>query len=208
MTDLACECTHVDPLGGPVAPGEYPEGTFGGGPSTPSGPAPAPTIYNILPFFGPADTSTLVTITQGNVVGGAGLMVLADGVDHTPGTFNGSVVAARLTLPAGRHAISVRNPDGQVSNAKNWDAGPPVLDSLNPNTISLAAGPVEVICRGKGFTAGVYLYIGSHWFSGSAGQYGNVAAYVDPAVLGVGTFDAYLSMSGLTSNTLPFTVTA
>jgi hypothetical protein len=31
----SCECVHVDPLGGPVRPGEYPPGTFGGGPPRP-----------------------------------------------------------------------------------------------------------------------------------------------------------------------------
>lgn len=106
-TPGSCECTHVDPLGGLSAPGAYPPGTFGGGPTT-----PGPTITGLTPSTGL--TGAVVTITGTNFV--AGSVALQDGVPMASSTFvNATTLIATVVAGDGSLTIKVRNPDGQTT---------------------------------------------------------------------------------------------
>lgn len=164
-------------------------------------------MYTVLPTFGAADIAVAVTITGAGSV--PGVVVVADDVTEFPGTIVGTTVRANLNLPAGRHVMKFRNPDGQESNTANWDAGPPVLMEINPETVSLAAGTFTMTVSGRCFKPGAYVYIGAQSYSAGSGSIGFASTGpIDPATHGVGTHDVYVSYDGLNSNTLPMTITA
>lgn len=175
---------------------------------------PPPSIFLIIPQFVSPDYPTTINIFGGPFEQGAVVLIdgtpAADLANVEPMAVTPTMIVMVVSLAVGDHTIVVRNPDDQESNSYPFPARLPTLTSITPDTISLAAGTVGVTAIGSGFNVGDYLYIGTQWYTLNGGSAGAVAGSIDPTLLGVGTFEAYVSVASGTylSNKLPFTVTA
>ncbi len=166
MTDLSCECVHVDPLGGPVAPGEYPDGTFGGGPSTPGG-GSSPLITDVSPNPIPANDPNVVLVVRGSgFEDGATILFGLVGLGDQVTTFvSDTEVTCNLTMKnAGLYTVQVRNPfPGNVlSNQFSVQVGapPPDVTSVSPVTFRQPEVAAMTII-GTGFTPTTTVEIGN-----------------------------------------------
>lgn len=121
---------------------------------------PAPVITGVTPNAGGSADSTAVVVAAQNVAQGALLFaggVPASGVTIGTGMVNGTFGPH----VAGAVDVVITNPDGQsgrLANGFTYNASPPTLMSITPNTVPLGGG-LKVLLSGKGFLAGATVSI-------------------------------------------------
>lgn len=127
-----------------------------GGGTTPPG-DPAPTLATVSPDVQQVGTDGPLTATGTGYV--AGSVVVVDGADQVT-TFLSSIMVTFMHTPvtAGTRAVTVRNPDGQVSGSVTLTvvelADRPVLNSIVPTTAPVGPTPVTVQFLGSDFIDG------------------------------------------------------
>ncbi|MGH9858641.1 MAG: beta strand repeat-containing protein, partial [Candidatus Acidiferrales bacterium] len=125
-------------------------------------PIPAPFITTVSPNGGPSSGGTLITITGGNFISGA--IVLVGGSPATSVTLLSSTQLTAVT-PGGSGTVDVqvRNPDGQIATLSGTFSytlvAPPNIQSVNP-TSGPASGGTQVTITGADFVSGASVVMG------------------------------------------------
>lgn len=136
---------------------------------------PTPVLTSVTPNAGGSADSTDVAIAAQNVAQGA--LVFAGGVPATGVTIGTGTTAATFgPHAAGAVDVVITNPDGQsgkLTNGFTYNASPPTLSSITPNTVPLGGG-LKVLLSGRGFMQGAGVSIGGVMVA---------ASYVDDTLL-------------------------
>ncbi|MEW5738063.1 MAG: IPT/TIG domain-containing protein [Myxococcota bacterium] len=121
---------------------------------------PAPVLSSVTPNSGGSADTTDVVVSAQNVAQGA--LLFAGGVPAT-GVMVGTGMVSGTFQPhvAGAVDVVITNPDGQsgrLANGFTYNASPPTLSSVTPNTVPLGGG-LKVLLSGRGFLAGATVSI-------------------------------------------------
>lgn len=153
----------------------------------------APSISSLNPNTVAAGSATFsLTVTGGNFVSGS--VVRFGGQDlattyNSPGQLTASV-GAQLLVNAGTAAITVRNPDQQLSNAATLTITsillpPPTLSTLSPNQLPVGTQGTTLILSGLNFRAGAVATWNGSPLSTTYVSATQLTAAVPPALLSI-----------------------
>lgn len=126
---------------------------------------PAPTITLLDPNTVPAGSNAFdMSVVGTNYVSGASVRV--NGTAHST-TFVSStqltvrILSSDINAP-GTPAITVRNPDGKISNSVNFTvtaANQPQLTSISPNSVIAKSGAFTLTLKGSNFISGAHVNV-------------------------------------------------
>jgi len=136
---------------------------------------PAPALTAITPATIVEGSSSSVILSGTNFQEGAAVLVSGGGVSVSGVAVIGSsqislTLAATPTATPGSRSVTVRNPDGQVSNSLSLavvapSGSPPQVASLSPSRAAAGARSLSLVIAGSNFKPGAVLTTSSSFLS-------------------------------------------